>query len=91
MAMTPENYVNLKRKSSELCNRCKKIIDLLNNDDSNAEEQASEAYDEIAGLEKELEIAIRNIKTPSISKEYERCLENIKAYKVDIYFIAHIM
>ena len=91
MAMTPENYVNLKRKGSELCNRCKNIIDLLNDDVFNAEEQASEAYDEIVGLERELEIAIRNIKTSSIAKEYEKCLENIKAYKDDMYFIAHIM
>jgi len=90
MGMTPENYVNLKPKCSELCNKCKKIID-LSDDDSNAEEQASEVYDEIIGLERELEIAIRNIKTPSIRKEYENCLENIKSYKSEIYFSAHIM
>ncbi|MBD5135802.1 MAG: hypothetical protein HDT39_07555 [Lachnospiraceae bacterium] len=91
MAMTPENYIHLEDKCDELCNECKEIVDSSDLDDYYVQEKAAQAYDKIVGLEKELEIAIRNIKTQSIRKKYEMCLENIRSYKSNIYFIAHIL
>lgn len=91
MAMTPENYANLESKCKELCNKCKKIIDSRNPDDIYIQEEAAQVYDEIIGLKRELEIAIRNIKTPSIQKSYNSYLEEVKSYKDKIRFIAHIM
>lgn len=91
MAMTPENYIYLEDKCNKLCSECEEIIQSSDITDYNVQEKAAEIYAKIVGMEKELEIAIRNIKTQSIRRKYELCMENVRLYKSNIYFIAHIL
>lgn len=91
MAMTPENYRGLEKRSEEICQECSAILAEFDSDDFLIEERAKKAYDAILKNEVELEFAIRNAETKSIRKKYEACLENINSYKNSIYIKAHVM
>lgn len=91
MAMTPENYVGIKGRCDRICLDCERIISEINKENQEIELEAQKVYDEIVGMERELEIAITNIKTVSTKRKYEACLTQIQSYKNDIYMIAHII
>lgn len=91
MAMTPENYVGLKKRCDELCNECSEIISSFKENNEEIEKAAESAYEELIRIERELEKALINIKTPSIREEYNIRLAEIRSYKSGIHTIAHIV
>lgn len=91
MAMTSENYVGLKKRCDNLCLECERIIREHNEGNDAVELDAEKVYDEIVGMERELEISITNIKTESIKREYKIRLKEIQSYVNSIYLIAHII
>lgn len=91
MSMTPENYIHLEDKCKKLCSECEEIVSASNPEDYYVQEKAAKLYDKIVSLEKELEIAIKNIKTQSTREKYEKFLKSIRSYKHNIYIIAHII
>lgn len=70
---------------------CERIIREHNEGNDAVELDAEKVYDEIVGMERELEISITNIKTESIKREYKIRLKEIQSYVNSIYLIAHII
>lgn len=91
MAMTSENYVGVESRCNKICLECERIFKEFDEDNEELEIEAQKVYDEIVGMERELEIAITNIKTTSKQKKYEKLLTEIQFYKNGIYMIAHII
>lgn len=91
MAMTPENYRRIEEKCISLCGESEKIITEYNNGNTMVEIEAKDIYDKLIGMKTELQIAIRNIKTPSIIEKYNKYLQKIEKYQSDIYMIAFII
>lgn len=92
MSMSPENYRGLEARCKELCFNCDNIMDTFENDTTGKVElEAKDAYDALIEMETELNLAIKNAKTASISAKYEKCLCEIRYFKRPIYLIAHVI
>lgn len=92
MSMSPENYVGLEKRSVQLLENIKEVInDVSKGENLETELRAISVYDQIVALETELNIAIKNLKHNDKVKKYQQCLEDISSYKYNIHMIAHIM